>query len=244
MSPLIHSFELSGTAYVKSLFDKDEVRRQINNSVYSWLDLNADFNVGIQKSNITQIIEDNSAIVRVDYDIVPTGVPKAFGTSLMNDMGASGISNIVYTVFGNWINGGGIYASSLSATEEQFFNVLMKEFDQSLLSGVNDYTLGTSDILFAYASPVTVNGTEYVIDSKTAIDEYYQATSMYPDYSGYLLRVLSMVRESMSYYIKLNLINRQYGNIGIPDDEGYGKYSLGSEIPKIDCSKLNYVYKK
>jgi hypothetical protein len=245
MSPIIHSFELSGTVYVKPLFDKEEIRRQVNNNIYKWLDTNADFNVSIQKSNITQIIEDNSAVVRVDFDMVPTKTSKMgkpYNTDLMTNpsVGATALATIVSTVFSPYLTSG---VSATSVTEDIFFNVLMSEFDAIITTAT---TLTEDDYAFIYVNQTVIDGVTYKLSDYSSYAEYKSALesrNTITDYSGYMLEVLNSIRESMGFNIKQNLLN-SYGNIGILDaDEVHGKYTIGSEIVKLDCSKLKYVYK-
>lgn len=245
MSPLIHSFELVGTVYVKSLFDKEEVRRQVNNNIYKWLDLNADFNAPIQKSNITQIIEENSGVVYVDYSIAPTGKPVEYHIDtdqLYANTSAGGVQNILYRVFNPYLSPN---QQAQYATEDLFFNKLMTSADVLIQTSS---TMTNSDVRFVYVSEMYVNGTRYLINTLGDVALFHTQTKMYPDYTDYMIEAISRIRASMSYFIKKNLIN-SYGNLGIPDTntEGngfvLGKYTIGSEIAKIDCSKLKYVYK-
>jgi hypothetical protein len=74
VSPIIQNFNVEGTVYVKSLYDKEEIKKDVNNSIYSWLDLNADFNVPVRVSNITNLIEDNVGILKSDIKIVPEDI--------------------------------------------------------------------------------------------------------------------------------------------------------------------------
>ena len=57
VSPIIHNFDITGTIYVNSLYDKSSLKTQVEDAIYEWLDSNADFNVPIYKSNIIEIIE-------------------------------------------------------------------------------------------------------------------------------------------------------------------------------------------
>lgn len=74
ISPIIHNFNFEGTVYVKALYDKEQLRTEINNSVYKWLDLNADYNKPIRESNIKEIIEKNPGVVNVNAKFVPEDI--------------------------------------------------------------------------------------------------------------------------------------------------------------------------
>jgi len=71
VSPIIHRFNLIGTIYVKSMYDKSKVQREIADAVYRWADLNADFGIPIYLSNIIEIIESNIAVVNANVRLQP-----------------------------------------------------------------------------------------------------------------------------------------------------------------------------
>jgi len=81
VSPIIHNFNLEGTIYVKSLYDKEALRTEINNSIYEWLDINADFNKPIYISNITEIIERNPGIIHANIKLVPEDITAGINNS-------------------------------------------------------------------------------------------------------------------------------------------------------------------
>ena len=58
ISPIIQKFNLVGNIYIKNFSDREDLHRKIKNSIYSWLDINADFNTPIYISNITELIEE------------------------------------------------------------------------------------------------------------------------------------------------------------------------------------------
>lgn len=74
VSPIIHNFNLEGTVYVKALYDKEALRTEINNSVYEWLNINADYNEPIYISNIVELIEKHPGIIHADVKIVPEDI--------------------------------------------------------------------------------------------------------------------------------------------------------------------------
>ena len=74
ISPIIHNFNITGTVYVKPLYDKESLKTEINNSIYEWLNLNADFNEPIRMSNIIELIEKNSGIVNTNIELVPEDI--------------------------------------------------------------------------------------------------------------------------------------------------------------------------
>ena len=71
VSPIIHNFDLYGKIYVNQLFDKEEVRREVNNSVYEFLNDNSDFNSSVFLSNLIDKIEENPGINNADVRLRP-----------------------------------------------------------------------------------------------------------------------------------------------------------------------------
>lgn len=71
VSPIIQSFNLNGNVYVNNLVDKDLIKTKIYNKIYSWLDEKIDFGTEIYKSNIIELIESFSNVVRADIKIEP-----------------------------------------------------------------------------------------------------------------------------------------------------------------------------
>lgn len=73
VSPIIHTFDIVGQVNIKPLYDKLKVKSEVENSIYSWLDLNADFNTNIYKSNIIEIIEKHIGVRNVNLEFNPVG---------------------------------------------------------------------------------------------------------------------------------------------------------------------------
>lgn len=71
VSPIIQKFNLTGNIYVNRLADKEDLHRQIKNDIYSWLDTNADFNVPIYISNITEIVEKYPSVLYTNLKLEP-----------------------------------------------------------------------------------------------------------------------------------------------------------------------------
>lgn len=77
VSPIVQKFTLDGTVYVSNLIDKDNLQRQINNKVYSWLDDNADFGIEIYKSNIIELIESYPTVRNADVYLEPVDLSRS-----------------------------------------------------------------------------------------------------------------------------------------------------------------------
>tara|TARA_Y100000310_G_C20704363_1_gene833717 strand:+ start:2144 stop:4948 length:2805 start_codon:yes stop_codon:yes gene_type:complete len=89
ISPIIHNFNLEGTVYVKPLYDKEALRTELNNKVYTWLDLNADFNAPIDISNISSQFDVHTGVNYADVALVPEDI-------------TAGINNTENTFYGGW----------------------------------------------------------------------------------------------------------------------------------------------
>ena len=91
------------------------------------------------------------------------------------------------------------------------------------------------DFNFVYVPTASVGGIDYKITTPAEYTLYVTETKMLPDYSGYFLHALDNIRGALAISIQNNILDGQTQNIK--------NYTVGSEIAKIDCSKLNYVYK-
>ena len=86
VSPIIHRFNLVGDVYVKPLYDKEDVKVQVLDDLYSWLDVNADFNQPLYLSNIVEIFENNLGVVHANIRLEPELVD-ANGNILSEEQG-------------------------------------------------------------------------------------------------------------------------------------------------------------
>ncbi|MFW6377726.1 MAG: hypothetical protein ACOCZ5_03670, partial [bacterium] len=71
VSPIIHEFNINGTIYIKKLSDRESLHIKIKDSIYTFLDKNADFNEEIYLSNIIDLIEKYSNVVHANIEIDP-----------------------------------------------------------------------------------------------------------------------------------------------------------------------------
>jgi hypothetical protein len=62
LSPIIHTFNLSGTVYVNPLYDIATIKTEVEDALYSFYDLNADFNSAIHISELVDIIKNNNGV--------------------------------------------------------------------------------------------------------------------------------------------------------------------------------------
>lgn len=237
IAPLIHSYQLVGNVYVKPLYDKDTIKTQVNNAIYSWLDVNADFNAVIYHSNIVQIIEDNSAISHTNFDIVPYPNTGTTNYSVMRDnfyayKNVDNIQKILSSAFDPYFNIETTNPLFESITEDWFYNTKLVDVTTQINAYLMSGNATSADFVFVYVPSVSINGIQYDIISKDGLSGFIANTKMIPDYSKSFLNALDNIRAGLTWAIKKNLLDS--GNIS--------KYTVGSEIVKIDCSPLKYVY--
>jgi len=96
VSPIIHRFNLVGDVYVKPLYDKEDVKNQILDEMYIWLDINADFNKPLYLSNILEIFEKNMGVIHANIRLEPEIVDKSKINVLSFDQYKNNTSNLFY----------------------------------------------------------------------------------------------------------------------------------------------------
>jgi len=84
LSPIIHAFNLSGTVYVNPLYDLEATKTEIEDSLYSFFDLNADFNSPVYKSNVVELIEGNKGVKFCDVGFQSTYPTRSDGQSYVS----------------------------------------------------------------------------------------------------------------------------------------------------------------
>ena len=118
VSPIIHQMDLVGEVYIKSLYDKEQVKTEIINDLYEWLDINADFNEPLYLSNIIELFENNIAVVNANIKLKPT-IDTSYSTQIYDP---SPITNKIYEKYTragqkyNDEHGLGIFYNSLADT--------------------------------------------------------------------------------------------------------------------------------
>lgn len=230
-SPTIHSFKAVGDVYVKPLYDKEEVKRTISNTVYKWLDQNADFGVNIRKSNIIEMYEVDNAVEYLNFDIVPTGKnywPTAsthydFTNIWKTDTGIPDAVKDCLTSAASAYYTSADHIISSKLTERNFYQGFVGDAWKNLLPYLPGGTLENS-----YVIAYIYGDADQTISS---------------DISPAFVNVLENVKKVWNYKIKSNMIN-SYGNIEyVATASKQGGYTMGNEIVKLDLSTLNYIYK-
>lgn len=71
VAPIIQDFDLVGTIYFNPLSDKELAKKKIQDAIYSYLSLNADFDTNVYLSVIIDIIENFSEVHHADVWFAP-----------------------------------------------------------------------------------------------------------------------------------------------------------------------------
>jgi len=95
ISPTIHNIRLTGKVYLNKLSDKDSTMISIKDSIYSWLDKNADFRKNIYISNVIEIIEDFDNVIHADVKFEPVSL--TVNSSFFNQESVDIVSNPIYS---------------------------------------------------------------------------------------------------------------------------------------------------
>lgn len=242
ITPLIQNFNINGTVYVNPLFDKAELKVDIEDAIYKWLNLNADFGVEIYKSNVVEIIEGFDGVKYADIKFVPEILrandnASYFYTSanshITNYSNKNDINTAIMTELTTYLSGGYVGTSALTLhlpenTENTF------EYYTHLLQ---NYTFGWN-----------ANFTERTFLTKFVKNTYNRLISNSAmilfanseDFTG----VMSDIHKDLLYIIRNNMIDSN-GNIAKEERNGKlfkGGFTMGMEVVKLTCN-MQYEYK-
>lgn len=230
VSPIIQNFEIVGNVYINSMYDLLTMKTSIENDIYSWLDLNVDFNVPIYISNIIEKIESYSGVKYSDVKLQPklndnTIQYYDFNTGdslgiLSNNSDFVTCLSIINSEIWDFIltnNFSDINSSSVSA-----YNVIVQSYDYKLINNINERNFCTMLMKNIY---------DRFIDNNIVITD--------TDF----MQVMSCIHKDLSNIIRYNMLDSK-GNISreFSNNMYRGGYSLGNEIVKIEC-KMNYLYR-
>lgn len=176
ISPIIQNFDLKGTVYVNQLADKTDVLTNIKNAIYTWLDKNADFDLPIYLSNITEIIEEFPNVVYCNIEFSASNVSyTAFNSSsnIILDKALYADETTLKTEVNKYYN---ILSADNSLTERTFFGYTKDLYDSLTNSNNNhtpfrdteDFTILISDIHKIFLNRIKNN----MIDSNGNIINY------------------------------------------------------------------------
>jgi len=184
ISPIIHNLVVSGTVYVNNLYDRESLRTELNNDVYEWLNINADFNEDIYKSNIIEIIEDSPGIRNVDMNFGAVALTPPAGYSTFST--AAIVSEIdswpvvsdrssIETIFIAYVNSITTNPTVTSGGERWFLETWAKGFYDTLVAqGYTSFADSTAfiNLVTAVHKDFSVQIKNSLIDSQGNITNY------------------------------------------------------------------------
>jgi hypothetical protein len=231
ITPIINEFDLVGTVRIKKLSNINFIQKNINNKLYEFFNLKADFDVPVYLSNLIEIIESDPNVVYTDINFVP------YATSGVEFNYNANSSVIVDSDISGWTPVG---LESIPLIE----NVFVTRINQYVGSRTS-FTF--SEIKTLFTSATTKNVSEIWNDNFTERNFYNElckniysdlkllasgATNGFADSDSFANVVLKM-RNSFDYAIKFSQLDA-LGNIV--------NYSMSNQIAKVRI-QLTYVYK-
>jgi len=252
ISPVIQNFNIKGKVFVDPLTDKEALRVEIADAIYNWLNINADYNVLIYKSNVIDIINGFNNVKYCNVYFEPQtltavqGEYTPFDGTFYND-GRNKYFNEGFPEPGS--EGGNWYA-----IKEAIENNLATYLISGLQSDPNTSELNVTT--YTYLTQ------EYKLDWKSAVNERNFFSSyvknVYNDLiaynntvitnwanSEYFMKEMGLIHKDLLKIIRYNMLDTS-GNIAPEYNSNNqlirGGYSLGNEIAKMDV-QLVYEYK-
>lgn len=210
VSPVIHRFNIIGTVYVKSMYDKLQVQNEITNAIYEWADLNADFNTPIYLSNIIEIIENNSAVINANIRLQPED--KTIGKNGKKNLNyePSASANVIYR---KYVNSG--ISDKLADITNTHLNTYLQEYKNTKIykDKSSTHESWNRDM---YTDPLTTTGNLLECYTYT-INNYITERTFYTDFASVLYNELLSIAKSeptingepgpYSIYIQYNALN-------------------------------------
>jgi hypothetical protein len=221
VTPIVNKISLEGRVKLRKTASAQYVKQVVNNNIYSFLDINNDFNKEVLLSNIIGIIEENVDVVNVPGINFQAVEPTPFYTS-------AGLTTrqIFSTDYATWksIVEPNIEGFLTDSDFQEKRNVILLALWDGLISSVQfpklTYQIETLTYRKLYDAFKDVQNTTYWVGGGLA---GLETTKEYQDI------VYSIVNDLSPYIIQNSI-----------DDEGnITKYSIGSEISQI---RINLTY--
>lgn len=270
ISPIVQKFKLKGRVTIGALEDRNAVRRKINNNIYTWLNDNADFEIDIQKSPITDIISNEYKEVKSTYIYFEPVIPVSLISTLSADPDiaegsapstSASVINVINNAISLYLTSAGFanpISSQSSATSD-----LLSIYDIPSVSG-STLPLSASILSTSGSTSVGIWNSPYI--DGTFKDFWYEYKahlragyiSEYTFYNDLIKSIYNNINSNSyldvngepyedSQYFK-NLIFKLHNDLvpvirtNMLDEEGnINQYSLGNEIAQVEVS-LSYVY--
>ena len=246
MSPIIQNFNIKGKVYVDPLADKESLRVTIADSIYKWLNINADFNKLIYKSNIIQIVEDYSEVKFANIYFEPEILTATTSGGTFYNNGNNpyldqlGTSKSIAVGIINMCLGDIIRSNNMST--DPYANILnvsaytnpVQVYNFSWNTDFNERKFYTNFVNSVYNSLIAYTGTD---TDMIAIASFANSNDF--------MNEMSLIHKDLLKIIRFNMLDTS-GNIATENDSNgnflKGGYSLGNEIVKMNV-QLIYEYK-
>jgi hypothetical protein len=242
VSPIIHDIEITGTVYVNRLSDASTIGNNIKNTLYPYLNTNADFDLPIYMSNIIQNIESVDNVLYSNLGINwDTNTNTIFGA----ERPASGAITLGESIQTAAINDPDIIAwcsvPSISATLLDQVSECFADIYTETIFGTSISTANSTGKYFTYYKTndnltTKTNMTESWFN-KVFLSALYNATkSRLANYIGtdglhffdseYFKNVIVKLHNTFAYIINYNLLTGE-------NKQDIIEYTLRNEIAKI-----------
>jgi len=228
VTPIIHTFNLTGTIYVNQLYDKDDVMREVNNEIYDKLNDGADFNSPIWKSYLIELIEKFPSIKHADVKIEPD-VPLPSTTissrttnfypvhgqydTVDGDSNYEEIYEEIFKALNNYL-GETIFSLSLYSAEQEWRNWITTKraltadqiYADSNINGITERNfIGITSQGQSGFVKTLYDAIEDVLGISTTNSSTFSGTN-YQDTSRFL-DLISDIHKDLSYIIRSNMLD-------------------------------------
>lgn len=270
ISPIVQKFKLKGRVTIGALEDRNTVRRKINNNIYTWLNENADFEVDIQKSPITDIISNETKEVKSTNIYFEPVIPNPLITTLDSDPDildgsapstSASLINVIHSEITTYLTSAG-FANPLSS-QSQSTSALLSIYDIPSVSSATQVQ-SASTLPTSATTPAGIWNSPYINGSFNDFWYEYKShlrvgyVSEYTFYNDLISNIYNSIKSNSyldvtgepyenSQYFK-NLMFKLHNDIvqvirtNMLDSEGnINIYSLGNEIAQVEVD-LSYVY--
>lgn len=213
LTPIIHSYVLSGDVYVSPVFDKIAVKTEIEDALYSFFDTNNDFNKPVYISEVIDIIKSNKGVKFCDVSFAPL----------------TPVNNTGYEYFFNAELAKPIYSTYWSVQYPSLFDDL--EYESYII--IDNATLGGAN----YTERALLN------DLKKVYNNIAPTAEAYADSNDFLNWCTAIRKDVIGYIkSNLINPYGNIGEMVVVNDVKTHQFTVGTEIAKITC-QMNYNYK-
>lgn len=246
ISPIIQTMKLIGKVFIKDLYDLQTEKVNIENAIYNWFNINADFNKDIYISNVIELIEQFPSVNYADVRFVPEVPVNPNGGLFYNTSSHPSIEK----AFTNVVD------------KQNVYNIINSNLSAYITSSNESDISGSDERNITYYSKINQS---YIFNWNNTITErtflevfakglYNDLGALYQSFvdSDDFIQLISDIRKDYLNIIRFNLMDTK-GNITkdeqlIMNGSNAGKsikggYSLGSEIVKVNI-QLMYEYKR